>query len=104
MPERIVDTVYDCGCRAGYRPGHGVFAEPCDEHRRAEPPMPVGFQLFGTVRNDQPVARVTFVDVLSEQREMDFDEDTAMDLVQELITFIGQIRVRRYHPSLDRDQ
>lgn len=106
MP-KVVDSEYDCGCQSGFDAEQGAFVERCAAHMarsaRREPPMPVGFVLVATVRNDRPVARVTFVDVLSDSREMDFDEDTAMDLAQELIRFIGQVRVRKYHPSLEDD-
>lgn len=57
--------------------------------------MPSDTVLHAAMRDPEgrevPVARVRFVDVLGDQREMDFDAAMAMKLAMQLLTFVQQV-------------
>lgn len=61
------------------------------------PPMPSSAEVAGTVRDvgslELPVARVRFVDVTGDAREIDLTPVVAMGLVVDLSTFVRQCGV-----------
>lgn len=57
---------------------------------RELPPMPAATRLYATLRNDQPVARITFTDPVGDTLELDFTPETLMDLLVQSGKFIQQ--------------
>lgn len=55
-------------------------------------PLARRVQLHGTVRGDEPVARLILTDPVGEAREVDLTEKVALDLLVQLGLFLQQIR------------
>jgi hypothetical protein len=59
-------------------------------------PMPGHCELTATVRDmggvEVPVARVAFVDLLGESKQLDFDERVAFELAIDLLKFVQRVR------------
>lgn len=62
---------------------------------RREPPMPLSTVIELALRNDEPVARISFFDLTDDSRQMDFSPRVALALLTQLAQFLDQIGVYR---------